>query len=67
MDGPSGSSSGSVRWPVPPRGYAVAVQVGLGSFDPVAGMDLAEKRVPLDGRIKMDVSGSRIDFPELFM
>ncbi len=28
----------------------------------MAGMDLAEKRLPLDGRIKMDVAGSKIDF-----
>jgi type IV pilus assembly protein PilB len=28
----------------------------------MAGMDLAEKRLPLDGRIKLDVTGSKIDF-----
>jgi type IV pilus assembly protein PilB len=28
----------------------------------MSGMDLAEKRLPLDGRIKMDIGGSKIDF-----
>jgi type IV pilus assembly protein PilB len=28
----------------------------------MAGMDLAEKRLPLDGRIKMPIGGSQIDF-----
>ncbi len=27
-----------------------------------SGMDIAEKRVPLDGRIKMNISGTNIDF-----
>jgi len=31
-------------------------------FKIMAGMDIAERRVPQDGRIKMNVSGSRIDF-----
>ncbi len=31
-------------------------------FKIISGMDIAEKRVPLDGRIKMKFSGSRIDF-----
>jgi len=28
----------------------------------MAGIDLAEKRLPQDGRIKMDIAGSKIDF-----
>ena len=31
-------------------------------FKILSGMDIAEKRVPLDGRIKMMISGGRIDF-----
>ena len=31
-------------------------------FKIIAGLDIAEKRVPQDGRIKMKIGGSRIDF-----
>ena len=31
-------------------------------FKILSGMDLAEKRVPLDGRIKMSIAGEQIDF-----
>lgn len=34
----------------------------INRFKILSGMDLAEKRVPLDGRIKMRISNSQIDF-----
>jgi len=34
----------------------------LNRFKILAGMDLAEKRLPLDGRIKMRVAGREVDF-----
>ena len=34
----------------------------INRFKILSGMDLAEKRVPLDGRIKMGVGGEQIDF-----
>jgi type IV pilus assembly protein PilB len=46
------------REPIPKRMQGPVIN----RFKIMAGMDLAEKRLPLDGRIKMDISGSKIDF-----
>ncbi len=46
------------REPIPKRMQGSV----LNRFKIMAGIDLAEKRLPQDGRIKMDVAGSAIDF-----
>ncbi|MGA2265004.1 MAG: ATPase, T2SS/T4P/T4SS family [Phycisphaerae bacterium] len=46
------------REPIPKRMQGPVIN----RFKIMSGMDLAEKRLPLDGRIKMDIGGSKIDF-----
>ncbi|MFA6135350.1 MAG: ATPase, T2SS/T4P/T4SS family [Phycisphaerae bacterium] len=46
------------REPIPKRMQGSVIN----RFKIMAGIDLAEKRIPTDGRIKMDINGSKIDF-----
>lgn len=44
--------------PAPPKRWQNTV---IARLKVLSGMDLAEKRVPLDGRIKLDIPGRRLD------
>lgn len=44
--------------PSPPKAWVNAI---IGRLKVLAGMDLAEKRVPLDGRIKLNIPGRKLD------
>lgn len=44
--------------PSPPRSWQNQI---IARLKVMAGMDLAEKRIPLDGRIKLNVDGKRLD------
>jgi len=44
--------------PSPPKAWVNAI---IGRLKVLAGMDLAEKRIPLDGRIKLNIPGRKLD------